>query len=145
LVSKPIQYERLRSEVVWEPEVGELMAQAADEIEQLRAERQELWRTVSDIKAAVETAGFIFRNTDSGPALVLPDPPERRQHGVIEDLEDEIARLRLTQEEREAVESSIWDYEQNADDEDCARLVATLRGLLERTADRTSARSADCD
>jgi len=40
---------------------------------------------------------------------------------------------RLTDEEREAIESAIWDYEQNADDEDCARMVATLRGLLERT------------
>ena len=39
---------------------------------------------------------------------------------------------RLTDAEREAIESAIWDYEQNADDEDCARLVATLRGLLER-------------
>jgi hypothetical protein len=39
---------------------------------------------------------------------------------------------RLTDEEREAIESAIWDYEQNADDEDCARMVATLRGLLER-------------
>ena len=36
----------------------------------LRAERQELWQTVSDMKAAAETAGYVFRNTDSGPALV---------------------------------------------------------------------------
>jgi hypothetical protein len=39
----------------------------------------------------------------------------------------------LTDAEREAIESAIWDYEQNDDDEDCAKMVATLRGLLERT------------
>ena len=41
----------------------------------------------------------------------------------------------LTDEERAAVESAIWDYEQNDDDEDCARMVSTLRGLLDRTKD----------
>ena len=38
----------------------------------------------------------------------------------------------LTDAEREAVESAVWDYEQSDDDEDCARMVSTLRGLLER-------------
>lgn len=38
----------------------------------------------------------------------------------------------LTDEEREAVKSAIWDYEQNDDDDGCASMVATLRGLLER-------------
>jgi hypothetical protein len=33
--------ERLRSEVVWEPEAGELMAQAADEIARLRLTDEE--------------------------------------------------------------------------------------------------------
>lgn len=64
-------------------DAGQMRA-AADEIERLRtqgngladrvnsllADRQELWRTVSDMKAAAETAGYVFRNTDSGPALV---------------------------------------------------------------------------
>lgn len=50
-------------------DAGQMRA-AADEIERLRAERQELWRTISDMKAAAETAGLVFRNTDSGPALV---------------------------------------------------------------------------
>lgn len=40
----------------------------------------------------------------------------------------------LTDEEREAIESAIWDYSQNDDDEDCARMVATLERLLERMA-----------
>jgi hypothetical protein len=46
------------------------LEQAANEVECLRAERQELWHTVSDMKAAAETAGYVFRNTDSGPNLV---------------------------------------------------------------------------
>lgn len=50
-------------------DAGQMRA-AADEIERLRADRQELWRAISDMKAAVETAGYVFRNTDSGPNLV---------------------------------------------------------------------------
>jgi hypothetical protein len=38
----------------------------------------------------------------------------------------------LTDAERAAIESAIWDYEQNDDDEDCARMVSTLERLLER-------------
>jgi hypothetical protein len=38
----------------------------------------------------------------------------------------------LTDWERDAIESAIWDYSQNDDDEDCARMVATLESLLER-------------
>jgi hypothetical protein len=38
--------------------------------ERLRAENNHLWRAISDIKAAAETAGLVFRNTDSGPNLV---------------------------------------------------------------------------
>ena len=71
---------RLRAEIAWEPEVGELLSGAADEIE----------------------------------------------------------RLRLTDAEREAIETS-FDALQYAADElglgqgDCDRLAAALRGLLERT------------
>ena len=52
----------------------EQLDHAADEIERLRSERQELWRAISDMKAAAETAGLIFRNTDSGPNLVRFTP-----------------------------------------------------------------------
>lgn len=51
---------------------------------------------------------------------------------LFEDAATEIAHLRLTAAEREAVEAAIRDYENNDDDEDCARMVDTLRGLLER-------------
>jgi hypothetical protein len=40
----------------------------------------------------------------------------------------------LTDAERAAIESAIWDYEQNDEDEDCARMVSTLERLLERLA-----------
>ena len=45
----------------------------------------------------------------------------------------EIERLRLTDEEREALREAAAAYEQNNDDADCERIAATLRGLLERT------------
>ena len=54
-----------------------LVSRAADDLsdlqsenQSLRAEQQKLWRAISDMKAAAETAGLIFRNTDSGPNLV---------------------------------------------------------------------------
>lgn len=53
-------------------------------------------------------------------------------HAEIARLQAEIDRLRLTDAEREAVESAVWDYEQNDGDDGCASMVATLRGLLER-------------
>ena len=43
---------------------------AADEIERLRDENKRQWQVISDMKAAAETAGLMFRNTDSGPNLV---------------------------------------------------------------------------
>ncbi len=38
--------------------------------ERLQAENKRLWEVISDMKAAAETAGLVFRNTDSGPNLV---------------------------------------------------------------------------
>ena len=71
-----------------------------------------------------------------------------RLHLLMEEAADEMERLSsngdcpkpdnaasrdiLTDAERAAIESAICDYEQNDEDEDCARMVATLRGLLER-------------
>lgn len=51
---------------------------------------------------------------------------------LMDEAADEIGRLRLTDAEREAVKSAVWDYEQNDGDDGCASMVATLRGLLER-------------
>lgn len=58
---------------------------------------------------------------------------------LMDEAADEIDRLRLTDSEREAVKSAIWDYEQNDGDADCASMAATLRGLLERMKGDTHA------
>ena len=63
--------------------------------------------------------------------LAIPGEP----CGIYYDAANEIERLRLTDEEREAIESAVLDYEQNDDDADCARMVSTLRGMLDRTKD----------
>ena len=86
-----------------------LMEEAADEMERLSAN--------GDCPVPDNAA-----NEDNTPA-VNATPRE----GI------EQTRCTLTDGEREAVESAIWDYAQNDDDEDCARMVATLRSLLERT------------
>ena len=45
-------------------EAGDILCgHAADEIERL-------WELVNGMSAAIETAGFVYRNTDSGPNLV---------------------------------------------------------------------------
>jgi hypothetical protein len=45
----------------------------------------------------------------------------------------EVERLRLTDAEREAICQAVTAYDGNDDDEQCAEIAATLRGLLERT------------
>lgn len=65
-------------------------------------------------------------------ANILHQLEKEEDDALLAWLRSEIERLRLTDAEREAVKSCIGDYEQNDDDADCARMVATLRGLLER-------------
>jgi hypothetical protein len=63
---------------------------------------------------------------------------ERRQYAEIEELEEQVASLRLTDAEREAIESAIGrelDAEWYGGPEP-ARVV-TLRGLLKRLALRS--------
>lgn len=58
---------------------------------------------------------------------------ERRQYGEIEDLEDEIARLRLTDAERESLEGAIDVLEQEDQWHAAGEArIKTLRALLER-------------
>jgi uncharacterized small protein (DUF1192 family) len=47
-------------------------------------------------------------------------------------LESEIARLRLTDAEREAIREAVGAYNDNDDDEECAKIAATLHGILKR-------------
>lgn len=46
----------------------------------------------------------------------------------------EIARLRLTDAEREAVEAAAEAYGENDDDPECERIATALHGLWQRTA-----------
>jgi hypothetical protein len=71
------------------------------------------------------------------------DCPEPDNASNADTLAPEVRRLddlitarqpTLTDAEREAIESAIWDYQQNDDDKDCARMVCTFEGLLERMA-----------
>jgi hypothetical protein len=51
----------------------------------------------------------------------------------IREAADEIARLRLTDKERAAIQTAMNAYGDNNDDRECAIIEATLWGLLERT------------
>ena len=66
-------------------------------------------------------------------------PEERRQFSEIEDLQEEIARLRITDAEREAIKEAMEGYAEWMNDDgvlhpEAASTVATLRGLLARCA-----------
>jgi hypothetical protein len=45
--------------------------------------------------------------------------------------------LTLTDAEREAIREAVGAYYDNDDDEECARIAATLHGLLKRTERRS--------
>lgn len=50
----------------------------------------------------------------------------------IERLRSEIAHLRMTDAERQAIKEAADAYEQNNGDPDCERIADTLHGLLDR-------------
>jgi DNA topoisomerase IA len=52
---------------------------------------------------------------------------------IMQDQRAEIARLRLTDEEREAIETAMNAYGEHNDDPECEAIEAALWGLLERT------------
>jgi hypothetical protein len=52
---------------------------------------------------------------------------------LLDEAADEIERLRLTDAEREAIREAVGAYNDNDDDEECAKIAATLHGLLKRT------------
>jgi hypothetical protein len=72
--------------------------------------------------------------------------PELMQHDKVRDLlidcRDEIARLRLTDEERSAIEDAVGICEEHAeeyDGPDSSPIVATLRSLLTRLGTQRAA------
>lgn len=86
-------------------------------------------RTWQEEVAAVEDA---FDR--SGVKPNWPDDEPGNIGPMAAAMEAEIARLRLTDAERGAIESAIWDYQQNEACVECADTITTLRGLLERLA-----------
>jgi hypothetical protein len=107
-----------------------LMEEAADEVARLRSDnnrRANLEQGLRDGIVRLSANGDCpvadnVANRDNTPAT-HDTPSEGREQGGCT----------LTDAEREAIESAIWDYAQSDDDEDCARMVATLERLLERT------------
>jgi len=51
---------------------------------------------------------------------------------LLNEAADEIERRTLTDAEREAIREAVGAYNDNDDDEDCAKIAATLHGLLKR-------------
>jgi uncharacterized coiled-coil protein SlyX len=87
-----------------------------DEIMERRATKelcQRQLKTIKDLNQTLDYARQELRKTD------------RRVAEIVD-------RTRLTQKEREALRDCIHAYGLVDDDEECASLANTLRGLLER-------------
>jgi len=69
---------------------------------------------------------LVQRLRDRAYSFKAPDP-------LVEEAANEIERLRLTDAEREAIETAMNAYGENNDDRECEMIEATLWGLLERT------------
>ncbi len=70
---------------------------------------------------------LVQRLRDRAYSFKIPDP-------LVEEAANEIERLRLTDAEREAIQTAMNAYGENNDDRECEMIEATLWGLLERTA-----------
>lgn len=121
---------------------SDLMDEAADEMERIRNERNHWVRTAQAFDEHLATMRVMMMehptvrfgavsSCETVRAVTEPLPEEKRAEVSAEPL-CRRPQLTLTNEEREAVKSAIWDYEQNDDDADCASMAAILRGLLER-------------
>jgi hypothetical protein len=73
----------------------------------------------------------IHNGGDEAVAAVERMGKDWREH--LEQAAAEIERLRLTDAEREAIQTAMNAYGENNDDRECERIEATLWGLLERT------------
>jgi hypothetical protein len=51
---------------------------------------------------------------------------------ILKDAGAALAKARLTDEEREAIAEAAGAYNDNDDDEECAKIAATLHGILKR-------------
>jgi hypothetical protein len=55
-----------------------------------------------------------------------------RMEQMLKDAGAALAKARLTDDEREAIAEAAGAYNDNDDDEECAKIAATLHGLLKR-------------
>jgi hypothetical protein len=55
-----------------------------------------------------------------------------RMEQMLKDAGAALAKARLTDEEREAIAEAAGAYNDNDDDEECAKIAATLHGILKR-------------
>ncbi len=65
--------------------------------------------------------------------LAAAKAPRTEEAQLMLKAAEELARLRLSAAEREAVCQAVASYEFDDYDEECVAIAATLRGLLERT------------
>lgn len=99
----------------------------------MHSENERLKEVVNGMEAAAETAGLLYRNTDSGPNFTPLDQPDA-------------LRVRLNDAEREAVGVAIQCVsaaraQRHPEEEDARDLlwktICALRGLLYRTQEET--------
>jgi hypothetical protein len=55
-----------------------------------------------------------------------------RMEQMLKDAGAALAKARLTDDEREAIAEAVGAYNDNDDDEECAKIAATLHGILKR-------------
>jgi len=55
-----------------------------------------------------------------------------RMEQMLKDANAALAKARLSDDEREAIREAVGAYNDNDDDEECAKIAATLHGLLKR-------------
>jgi hypothetical protein len=117
--------ERLRREVVWESEVGDVLSAAADEIERLRGDAEVSRLRLAAAHAEIERLRLAIRR------LADQDATLSVQGGsVIVDIEcQDLLQKNLTAEERVAI-GFFADI--HADDDPPHEYADTLRLLLER-------------
>jgi hypothetical protein len=87
---------------------------------------------MSDTHEPLAWVAFAADASESRTLFLTRVAAERaaRKHGWF--VAELFAKPTLTDEEREAIACAAESYADNDDDEDCARVAATLRGVIER-------------
>jgi hypothetical protein len=118
--------------------LGELFDEAADEITRLRGDaeiaRLRLEAAHGEVTGnAREPVAWAAVGKNGQPMWLSYS--QQDAEGAVVGMADVVPLYRsptLTDEEREAIACAAESYADNDDDEDCARVAATLRGVIER-------------